>query len=796
MATPPVLRCTARSRPIRAAFLVDPATLPADAFDALIETCMGAWGGGYWPIVPTDGSTIEEDYWRLLELTDPDFVTAAVDLSDGLRSEIGRRLAPARLDVRPVSPDDAHPLVRSDWSLSPVGSAGVLRHHSDQADLFGSDSPLIWFREKYKWTTPKNPWERPPPPTYPGRRFVQRNFGYPSVSWPLEHELKSLPSREVSLVDLSATEALAELTEGRGTYYRALCRRHAPRPFSPDHLGSPAYAVVVGDATSDAVRAWNRFVTSHPSGQTLWVPEDLVDDGAFMDALQAWAGRQWSSSSGAPTGILVESASVDTARLERLCTTLDTVQPVTVAAFSPGALPFSGRPGLSADGQYGGRDFELTTDVTSVVTADEATIAPVLPPVARPSTARGAWMVDLDIIDDTTPARYSNVLPRWRLPRRPDLARPFLHGEGFPRAYRIVRGGLPSVSVTTDAPSVGLRVPGQRQVAQALAAPRGEGDGEIIGYLRTSEQGRRFRTAVELFGGIYRAGETLCNEFWRNHLLRAAGSPLSSKKAQADTVIRLLAERGDLTDEQLALQIASKLHRRLKRSGDAIREKRLAGEFGKAVGKAYASEPRDQRPTFWKRGRPHLERLVQQGVLLQGLELPCPACGLTRWHPIDGLARTVRCPECLRPFPLPVGEEWAYQINGLVRSAITDDAVLPIIDAVYTIAKEARTHARVFPPADVFFYNDEAALTDLDLIVLRDGDLIVGEVKSSAAGFDRPQLSKLGAIGATIGAHEIVLAAPASTWTQGVEDASVQAVQDTSPSARVRALHLKPEPFW
>ena len=799
MASSPVLRLSARSRPVRAAFLVDPDTLPHEAFDDLIETCMGAWGGGYWPVVPTDGQSISEDYWRLLELTDPDFVTSGVALSDGLRRALEDRLAPARLDVQPVSPDNAHPVVRANWPLSPLGSAGVLRYRHGQAHLFSSGDPLVWFREQHTWGPSANPWEMPPRPTYPGRRFVQRNFGYPRVWWPLEHELGTLPSREVSLVGLTAADALAGLTEGRGLYYRALCRQHAPRPFSPGHVGSPAHVVVVGDAVADAVRAWNRRAASHPSGQTLWVPSALVGDGAFLQAFAAWAERQWAESSGAPRGIHVESSSLDPADLAPLVEALGNIQPVTVGAFDGRTLPFTGVPGTG--GSFGDRTPLLSGDVAAVATEGEAAVPTPVPPVAARGVG-GAWMVDLDVIDDVSAAPYSNVRPRWRLPRRPDLVRPFLSRGAYPRAYRVVRGGLPSVSATAGAPAVVLRVPEPWAVADALAVTDGPVQGVEIGSIDLSVQGQRFRAATELFGGVYRAGRTLSDGFWRDQLLRAAGDPVASRDEQTAAVRRALVRRGDLTDDRLAAKIASTVHRSSRRTGEAVSKVQLRDAYNRAVSGAYRGEPKDRRPTFVEDGWPRFEWLVERGVFLQGCDLRCPSCGLLRWHPVDDLARTVRCPECLRSFRLPADPGWSFRLNGLVRSALADDAVLPVIDAAYAVAREARTHALVLPPIDLFppsgpFAGDgRRPFTDLDLFVLRDGQLVVGEVKSSASRFDAGQLGTLGAVATALRADEVVLAAPAPTWTPEAEADACRAVRERlGVGARVRVLMLAPDPF-
>jgi hypothetical protein len=412
-------------------------------------------------------------------------------------------------------------------------------------------------------------------------------------------------------------------------------------------------------------------------------------------------------------------------------------------------------------------------------------------------------MVDLDIVDDVSPARHSNSPPRWRLPRRTDLVHPFLSQGSFPKAYRVVANGLPSASATVDAPTVTLKVPHQWSVANALVARKSSVDGVVIEYLQLSEQGRRFRAAVELFGSIYQAGQYLSTSFWRDQLLRAAGDPVASRGEQAAIAHRLLNERAGRSNEQLVAELVSKLHRTQRRSGDSLSKRDFKAAYHRKVNVTYSDQPKDQRPDFEYDGWPHFEWLVERGVFLQGTDLRCPSCSLSRWHPVDALARTVQCPECLSPFPLPADPGWSYRLNGLVRSAIADDAVLPVIDAAYTIAAEARTHALVFPPTDLlpptdpFGRHKASPITDLDLLVLRDGQLVVGEVKSTASGFVSDQLHTLGTVALAVGADEVVLAAPAATWTTEGQAAATHAVATALGDAdRVRVLHLEPDPYF
>src|SRR5437762_13440393 len=99
-----VLTVVSTARPKRIAVLVDVDSTTGDELDAITEQAVTCWGGGFWPIVPCDGSVITDDWWSLLEAVDPDVVFSACGLDSRLYDEIHRRLGPARLgDVGTVS---------------------------------------------------------------------------------------------------------------------------------------------------------------------------------------------------------------------------------------------------------------------------------------------------------------------------------------------------------------------------------------------------------------------------------------------------------------------------------------------------------------------------------------------------------------------------------------------------------------------------------------------------------------------------------------------------------------------
>src|SRR5437016_12070795 len=81
-------------RPLRVAFLIENKPESLAIIDTILDDNRNRWGGRYNPIVVTDGQTLTDDWWTLLEAVDPDIVKSFVTLSDDLVASIERRVSP------------------------------------------------------------------------------------------------------------------------------------------------------------------------------------------------------------------------------------------------------------------------------------------------------------------------------------------------------------------------------------------------------------------------------------------------------------------------------------------------------------------------------------------------------------------------------------------------------------------------------------------------------------------------------------------------------------------------------
>lgn len=107
-------------RPYRAAVLV-PSDLPDENWDDLIRSMNQAWGGMTWIIVPTDGSSIHQVFWRHLQAYGPDLICRfGKNIEESLWSEIN-----LRLPLIDMTGDHVHPIWPGNlgWPFAPMDAA-------------------------------------------------------------------------------------------------------------------------------------------------------------------------------------------------------------------------------------------------------------------------------------------------------------------------------------------------------------------------------------------------------------------------------------------------------------------------------------------------------------------------------------------------------------------------------------------------------------------------------------------------------------------------------------------------
>ncbi len=759
-----VITVTATSRPKRIAFLVDPDNEAAESFvDAITDYAIERWGGGYYPIVTTDGSSLTADGWRVLGAVDPDVVCAVSPIDDDLFTEIARVVAPAAIERLDDRARDHLGAWIGGHSLSALNIIYEAPRYLVTAQPWGVPHRFLWLKDA----------QAADPAV---RSFARRNFGLIQETILTQQAFEALPINEVSLETADISTILDSFVQfhGRTTTLHDLSIFSATRAYAPEHdRFTRGFHLVVGDSVRDFIYTWNRALMSEGWGghDVLWLPTSAADDQALLALVGKWIAREYFNNQDRYGRVLSYSAEEDL--LQRVATAVRTTawMPFSAERLTTERLPF---PKTRA-GVYGFFRDAPPQRTERIPLVKDVGLVPFPMPYFLTSR-RGAddgWMVDLDIEYHLDPARYSNESDSWRLPKRAVLARAFTTTGGL---ARVVCDGLPSVEVKHGDQHIPLRIPSKRDILYELLQPPHAENIQTpspktrFSHFETSEQGRRLAGIIGLFGTLNYAGRTFDDGYWRSVFLQLAGVAENQTRSQVARVDRMLEDAvgkaGFATADDrktLAHRIAGQLA-----YFSSPTQSMTADEFRKRF---YEVRNRDTEHAVIAEGESYeefkkreVEAFLEAGILVQGVSLRCPHCGKTGWWVINAISSEIRCDGCLRDFAFPSSPPWRFRLNSLIENGITKVGVLAVLHTLLQMESFARDFFYYLPCQNLYEEYGGDPYTDLDLIVIKDRQVIIGEVKSSPDGFRTVDFDKMEVVTREIRPDRVILAATGADW--------------------------------
>jgi len=775
------LTVTTISRPKRVAFLINPDIIDGEDIDEIFKYCLTVWGGKFYAIIPTSGQEIKPDWWKLLTILDPDIIYSYVPLQDTLVEHINRNILPIRIK----EPRD--PLVKP---------TGYRPYEFDIGALTIEDIPRSVWNSRNFFYAPTFFYIKESNDKSVTSSFVLRNFGtFPgTINYTEDALFRDIPYKLIEKFDEKPAKVLetifneAKLYPRRITVPADFCGLYASRKYVPvfDPFMS-GFHIVVGDSPLDALYMWNRgLISSQNNGRnTFWIPKDHCLDDDLLTYVAKWINENyWGDQT--ERGGKVISYSIDEGVVQ------DVAKKISNLAryyYQPVRIPSDKFPCPNVK-RFEPHSFERATDrQTDVVPLSENKgIAGFQRPhfLFRGHPQFG-WMVDCII--QYHPERYdwTNIRPIWQLPKRLGIAWLFLGNNS-----RIIEGGIPSVEVTTKDDIVNFEIPSDNSVFWTFLNIHGHSNRPAnfpilppptsFDQFRTSDKGRYLRGLVSLFGNLYNAGRIFEDTYWRDVLLLMAGRPdyVKELKFRSDIVLREIKELFSkdptpiFADTPRANQLAEELARKLPlrdRKIEELTKKQLVSHFSMLRGKALKANPHD---SYWQsyqkfdewRGS-DLQSLLEDKIFLQGAKSSCPHCGTRQWYLVDNLKANMRCDGCLMNYPLPPEPEWSFRLNSLVSNALRKHGLLPVLYTLYDINRFPGMFLYL-PCQDIYKGNEPDPYTDIDIMVIKDGKFIIGEVKSDPSGFEPTQFEKLKEISMNLLPDELLIAAPGDSWPSDI----------------------------
>ncbi|WP_158798234.1 hypothetical protein [Pedobacter sp. L105] len=166
-----------------------------------------------------------------------------------------------------------------------------------------------------------------------------------------------------------------------------------------------------------------------------------------------------------------------------------------------------------------------------------------------------------------------------------------------------------------------------------------------------------------------------------------------------------------------------------------------------------------------------IDNFVNSEAIFIGLKVKCKNCGSNLWYPLKELNHQTTCRGCSFGITPEAESPFYYKVNDTILNNLMSDpirrkkayggnyAVLKVLDQLRD------PHLDQMPTAfgycaslDIYLDQGNFRQTDLDIIAIQDGKLIVGEAKMSASDFDNKQIKQLIWIGNEIRPDVVLLA--------------------------------------
>jgi len=791
---------TCWSRPKRIAFLVNPEVLTDEEFNEILKFNFEAWGGRYNPIIPTDGKEINSDWWKFLEMHDPDYIYSLIELEEQLIRKINRKILPAKI----IEPDE----------ISSVDGRFIIRPH--EVDTLGIDNI-----PRYAWISRGSIGEpffiyiKDSVQTGPDKNFMLRNFGAFVETIFMERTYRDVPSETLDLSQFAVGGYMNRLLSERKNYVFPidLCRMYTqPSYYLENDSFIEGFHVIVGDHPLDLLFSWNRAsFTVTPRGlpwgrDTLWISKDLCGDETFLELIGQWIRCSfWPNKHNVHCKVI--SYSVDDDTLGALAEKFTAFTHLSSLYFHSRKLSLHEFPCPNFT------SLRPTTDHhTELVSFSEnkGLIRFPAPPFLTESKAQNGWMVDFEIqYCPDRYAAYTNIRPNWQLPKRLGISDLFFYRDPIAHVTRVIRDGLLSTAVQGTDATVGIRIPSDMNVIWSFFDRRYDNTtkhrlsktSRFVDF-RISDKGRYLRGIIQLFGNLFWAGCIIDDPYWRAILGEMAGKPGDLTELRTQRAKKALEEflgesSGPLTRTHPDLVIlAKRLGERLTLRDVETKEltkNNLKTRFGNLRSEALQAK---QDRQYWQANERYdsdkdstLEYLVENQVLLQGAKISCPQCQTSQWNIVDNLQSGMQCVGCLSKFSLPLEPQWSFKLNTLVTNALRKHGTLPVLQTLNRLDQELVGRMFLYLPCqDIFEGRSDRphlprndSFTDLDLIGIRAGSFFIGEVKSDPKSFKDSDLQKLKAAAEDLIPDEIVLAAPGERWPPDIEEMFSKLSQDLEP---------------
>lgn len=162
-----------------------------------------------------------------------------------------------------------------------------------------------------------------------------------------------------------------------------------------------------------------------------------------------------------------------------------------------------------------------------------------------------------------------------------------------------------------------------------------------------------------------------------------------------------------------------------------------------------------------------LQYLINKNALFMGMKVKCNSCGSNSWYALSDLKNKMSCKDCYNEIIPKLQSELYYRLSNSIISNLLSDMTSDskeyagnyVVLRTLLFLKNCNDSFIYYPPMEyTYFEHGRKGSTDIDILVIQDGKLIVGEAKSDAGEFNKNEKDKLIRLGNNLRPDKIILA--------------------------------------
>ena len=128
-----------------------------------------------------------------------------------------------------------------------------------------------------------------------------------------------------------------------------------------------------------------------------------------------------------------------------------------------------------------------------------------------------------------------------------------------------------------------------------------------------------------------------------------------------------------------------------------------------------------------------------------GIRPRCPNCGIKNWFQVGEIDLKMKCHGCKYEFIIDSESKWFYKLNTLFELGYGQQGLSPVIIVLGDLMSESRSSFLFTPSLElynefdntVYLEKNIAPSHEIDILCIKDGEFIIGEVKTKNLGFEK-----------------------------------------------------------